>query len=116
MGESTASDEVAGEQSSAYLDLFLTIAEDHCGGYLYVDLRDGLRRGGVGYCSGEENHDEPVWDSYCSGEENHDEPVWGSTAHLLESVADAMDAAVPCTYDGWLPEPDQAFGVGWRQV
>ncbi|OJF14626.1 SMI1/KNR4 family protein [Couchioplanes caeruleus] len=64
-----------------YLDLFLTIADDHCGGYLYVDLRDGPLRGGVGYCS---------------GEENHYEPVWNSTAQLLESVADAVDAAVPC--------------------
>ncbi|MEU0558490.1 hypothetical protein [Dactylosporangium sp. NPDC006015] len=101
MGESTASDGPAGEPSLAYLDLFLTIAKDHCGVYLYVDLRDDPRRGGVGYCS---------------GEENHDEPVWASTAHLLEDVAGAMDGAVPCMYGKWLPEPDPTFGVEWHQV
>ena len=101
LGFSTASDGIAGEGSMPYLDLFLTIGDDHCGGYLYVDLREGPRRGGVGYCNGEENHDEPIWES---------------TAHLLESVADAMDAGRPCMGDAWLPEPDPDLGMKWRHA
>jgi cell wall assembly regulator SMI1 len=100
-GESTASHDLAGEGSLPFLDRYLPIGDDTCGGYLYVDLRDGPLRGSVGWCS---------------GEESHEGAVWASTAQLLASVAEAMDGGVPCPYPhaDLLPEPDPDFAVEWR--
>jgi cell wall assembly regulator SMI1 len=103
MGEPTSSGEPAGEMSLPFLDLYLPIGTDGCGGYLFVDLREGDLRGSVGWCGGEETHD---------GAE------WASTAHLLETAAEAMDAGVPCQgpYGGTLPEPDPESFVVWRSA
>ncbi|WP_433788772.1 SMI1/KNR4 family protein [Actinoplanes sp. CA-252034] len=103
MGELTSSDDLAGEMSLPFLDLFLPIGIDGCGGYLYVDLRKGDLRGCVGWCN---------------GEEHHDRVEWGSTAHLLAATAEAMDARVPCEgpYGDALPEPDPELFVIWRSV
>ncbi|GIF16322.1 SMI1/KNR4 family protein [Actinoplanes teichomyceticus] len=103
LGKPTSSAGVAGEPSLPFLDLFLPIGTDGCGGYLYVDLRDGDLRGSVGWCNGEEAHDGAEWDS---------------TAHLLAATAEAMTAGVPCKgpYGDVVPEPDPASFVMWRRV
>lgn len=103
MGQSTTSEGPAGGTSLPFLDLFLPVGIDGCGGYLYVDLREGDLRGSVGWCNGEENHD---------GAE------WTSTAHLLAAAAEAMDARMPCLgpYGEALPEPDPDLYIAWRAV
>jgi cell wall assembly regulator SMI1 len=75
----------AGAFSFTYREVFVPIAEDHCGDHLFVDLRPGPMHG----CVSHWNHDQAFLD----------QPMWHSVAGMLADVASSMLTGTPVLLD-----------------
>ncbi|HYH51556.1 MAG TPA: SMI1/KNR4 family protein [Acidimicrobiia bacterium] len=89
---SAAAAESAGSDSPVFLDQWLPIAANFCGGYLFLDLRPGPRHSCIG--------DFDDVDGFCGP------PAWDDVAHMLHSVASALHAGPGDTDHDAVPTVD----------